>query len=287
MMSRVLAGIMTAIAFWAASAQAGDVAPKPQRIVSVNMCTDELVLRLADRRNIASITWLSRNPDNSNMAPQAQDVPINHGLAEEIIPLRPDLVIAGIYTARPTVALLKRAGLRTMDVDVPRTVEEVRRQYREVAAALGEEANGERVVAELDARLAKAAGEGSSVRPRAIVLNPNGFTAGRGSIFDEIITRAGLENVAATLGLGEYGQVPLEIVAMNAIDVLIVSSSRDGPPSMATELLHHPVLSRLSDRTRVVVMPNRLWDCAGPDLAEAVERLAHAAAEIRGKVARE
>ena len=93
-------------------AQAGDVAGKPQRIVSINLCADELVLRLADPRNIASVTWLSRNPDSSNVAQLAAQVPINHGLAEEIIPLDPDLVIAGIYTARTAVALLKRAAFR-------------------------------------------------------------------------------------------------------------------------------------------------------------------------------
>jgi iron complex transport system substrate-binding protein len=71
---------------------------------------------------------------------------------------------------------------------------------------------------------------------------------------------------------------------MNPVDVLIVSSYRDGPSAMATELLRHPVLSRLSDRTRVVLMPNRLTDCGGPALVEAVERLLRVANEVRGKV---
>jgi iron complex transport system substrate-binding protein len=175
-----------------------------------------------------------------------------------------------------------------MDVDVPKTFDEVRRQYREVAFALGEQAQGEIVIAEMDERLAKATAIApqSLPRPRAILLNPNGYTVGHGSLLDEIITRAGLENVAATLDLGEYGQIPLEIVAMNRIDVLIVSSSRDGPSAMATELLRHPVLSRLSDRTRVVVVPNRLWDCYGPALADAVELLARAAVEVRNDARR-
>jgi iron complex transport system substrate-binding protein len=92
--------------------------------------------------------------------------------------------------------------------------------------------------------------------------------------------------VAATLGLGEFGaMVPLEVVATSAIDVLIVSANRDGPPAMATEMLRHPVLSRLSAHTQVVVIPNRLWNCTGPDLAEAVELLAQAGRDVRRKVA--
>src|ERR1700741_2626109 len=100
---------------------AADAPGKPQRIVSLNMCVDELVLRLAQPQNVASVTWLSRDPGNSNVADAAARIPINHGLAEEIIPLQPDLVIAGVYTARPAVAMLKRTDVPVSEVDVPKS----------------------------------------------------------------------------------------------------------------------------------------------------------------------
>ena len=62
------------------------------------------------------------------------------------------------------------------------------------------------------------------------------------------------------------------------VDVLIISARRDGPPSLATALLDHPVLSKLGPKTHIVVMPTNLWSCGGPEVAEAIERL-HAAAE--------
>jgi iron complex transport system substrate-binding protein len=279
--------LLLAIGVIVAALSAAGLAPaadKPQRIVSMNLCTDELVLRLADRRNIASITWQSRDPVSSNLPHLAQGIPINHGVAEEIIPLKPDLVLAGIYTTRATVALLKRAGIRSVDADVTRTFDDVRQQYREVAALLGEQQRGEHVIAEMDSNLARLARERPSVPPTAMVLHANNFTFGRGSMIDEVITRAGFENAAVRLGVGDYVQVPLEVITMNPVDALIVSSYRDGPPAMATELLKHPVLSRLSDRTRVVVIPDRLWNCGGPALVEAVERLMRVANEVRGKV---
>jgi iron complex transport system substrate-binding protein len=250
----------------------------------MNLCTDELVLRLADRRNIASVTWQSRDPNSSNVPHLAQGLPINHGVAEEIIPLKPDLLLAGVYTTRATIALLKRAGIRSVDADVTRSFDGVRRQYREVAALLGEQERGEHIITEMDSNLARLARERPSVPPTAIVLHPNNFTFGRGSLIDEVMTRAGLENVAVRLGIGEYGQLPLEIITMNPVDALIVSSYRDGPSAMATELLRHPVLSGLSDRMRVVVVPDRLWNCGGPALVEAVETPMRVAREVRGKV---
>jgi iron complex transport system substrate-binding protein len=280
-------GVIVAALSAAGLASAAESVSKPHRIVSMNLCADELVLRLTDRRNIVSVTWQARNPSDSNVAHLAQDVPINHGLAEEIIPLKPDLILAGIYTTRAPVALLKRAGMRIVDVDVPRSFDDIRRQYREIAALLGERERGERIVAEMDGNLSRLANERPSVPATTILLNPNNFTVGRGSVIDEVLTRAGLENVAVHLGVGEYGQLPLEIITMNPVDVLIVSSYRDGPPAMATDLLRHPVLSRLSDRTRVVVMPDRLWNCGGPALVEAVERLMRAAKDVRRKVSTE
>jgi len=262
---------------------ATDPPQKPRRIVSLNMCVDELVLRLADLRNVASVTWLSRDPDNSNVAELAASIPVNHGLAEEIIPLNPDLVIAGIYTARPAVAMLKRNGAPLAEVGVPRNLEEVRQQIRDVAGLIGEREKGESLVGAMDASLAALPTASSSSRPRAIVLNPNGATVGKGTLVDEIMTRAGLTNVAAELAIDNYGQIPLETVVASGVDVLIVSASRDGPPALATELLRHPVLSALSDRTRVVVMPGRLWNCGGPAVVEAIGRLKRVADDARAR----
>src|ERR1700704_5523405 len=93
-------GIAVVVLSAAGLAPAAEAVSKPRRIVSINLCTDELVLRLADRRNITSVTWLSGLPESSNVVNLAAGIPVNHGLAEEIIPLDPDLVLAGIYTAR-------------------------------------------------------------------------------------------------------------------------------------------------------------------------------------------
>jgi iron complex transport system substrate-binding protein len=93
------------------------------------------------------VTWLSRDPKNSNVAELGARIPVNHGLAEEIIPLNPDLVIAGIYTARTAVAMLKRVGIPVLEVGIPKNLDDVRAQIREIAALIGERDRGESVIA--------------------------------------------------------------------------------------------------------------------------------------------
>lgn len=249
---------------------------QPERIVSLNMCTDELVLRLADAGRIASVTWLSQDPRNANMAQVARRMRANHGLVEQVLALKPDLVLAGAYTTRATVGLLKRVGTVPREFGVPRNLGEMRAQIREMAALLGEPERGEALIASIDARL-DALATRRPVRPlRAIVLRPNGFTVGRGSLVDEILTRAGLVNIAAELGIDSYGQIPLETVALSGAEVLVLNDTPDGPPSLAHEVLHHPVIGRLAGRLRLVALPSRLWTCAGPSVIDAIEHLVSA-----------
>ncbi len=252
----------------------------PERIVSLNMCTDELVLRLADARRIASVTWLSQDPRNANMAEVARRVPANHGLVEQVLALQPDLVVAGAHTTRATIGLLKRVGTSVREFGVPRNLAEMRAQIREMAALLGAEERGEALIADIDARLDALASRRPTPPLRAIVLRPNGFTVGRGSLVDEILTRAGLVNIAAEFDIESYGQIPLEAVALAGAEVLVLNDMPDGPPSLAHEVLQHPVIARLAARLSLVALPSRLWTCAGPSVVDAIEQLV-TATELR------
>ncbi len=274
---RLSAAVLCLVAANAAT-HADDIPAKPQRIVSLNMCTDELVLRLASPKHVASVTWLSQDPRNANMAARARSIPANHGLVEEVLAHKPDLVIAGAYTTRSTVALLKRVGVPVREFGVPGNLAEMRQQIRDMANLLGEQQNGEALIEEIDKRLATLADRPRPAHPRAIVLRPNGFTTGRGSLVDEILTAAGLTNLAVELGIDNYGQIALETVALGKADILILNTTPDGPPSLAHEILHHPVLARLGDRLKLVALPSKLWTCAGPAVIDAIELLLDASA---------
>lgn len=278
---RLSGACLLSIALSGAVASAASTGERPMRIVSLNMCTDELVLRLADPSRIASVTWLSQDPRNANMAEAARHIPANHGLAEEVMGFRPDLVVAGAYTTRATVSLLGRVGVDVREFGVPRNLAEMKAQIGEMAKLLGEPARGEALVDGIEQRLQALAARRVERPLRAIVLRPSGFTVGRGSLVDEILTRAGLVNIAAELGVESYGQIALETVVLGRAEVLILNETPDGPPSLAHEILHHPVIERLGDRLKLVALPSRLWTCAGPSVLDAIELLVRAVDEKR------
>ncbi|MGO4126423.1 ABC transporter substrate-binding protein [Inquilinus sp. YAF38] len=249
---------------------------RPHRIVSLNLCADALVLRLADRADVLSVSWLARDPENSVVAAEAASVPVNHGQAEEVAALRPDLVVVGTFTARSTVALLRRLNMPILELGVPKDLDAIRAQIRQVAAALGRAERGDQMIATMDERLAAIRSPASP--PLAVVLRPNGFTAGRGSLVDEILHRAGIRNLAAERGLENYGEIPLETVALSGVRLLILNQSENRTPSLGEAMLDHPILGALPD-LRLVRVPARLWTCGGPEVADAAALIAAAARE--------
>lgn len=270
----------TLLALMLACAPAGAAAPvRPERIASLNLCADELVLRLADPGQVASVTYLAGDPFGANVADLARRVPVNRGLAEEIVGLKPDLVIVGAFTTRTTTAMLRRLSLPVLELGVPQSLAEAYAQIREVAAAIGAAERGEAMVRQMEEAFARLPAPQRPVR--AIVLRPNGFTAGRGTLPDEIMARAGLENLAARLSTDRLGQLALEEIARAQPELLVVNGGEGAPASLADAVLHHPVLAPYLRAPRSVHLPARLWTCAGPGLAEAAERLSAAAEAVR------
>ena len=254
---------------------AAGTAEAPVRVVSMNLCADELVLRLADRDQVLAVTYLARDPRGSTVATAAAGIPVTRGLTEEVVALRPDLVIAGAFTTRATVGRLRRVGSPVLELGVPADLDGVRAQIRQVAGALGHPERGEALVADLDARLAAVT---PATRPlRALVLRPNAFTVAPGGLGDALIRAAGLVNVAAEIGRDRFGQVPLEAAALANVDLVVVDEGAPGLPSLADTLLHHPIFRALAREGRTVSIPNRFWTCPGPQVAEVVARLAAAA----------
>jgi len=271
------------LAFLAAVLPAGAGASDdaPQRIVSLNLCGDELLLRLADREDIASVTFLGGDERFSSVAAATEGLHLNRGQAEEILPLRPDLVIAEPYSARTTASLLKRAGIPVIDLPVPTTFEEVYQQIEEIAAVLGQEERGRQLVAEMQQRLAALGPPSAGRQPLAAVYQPNGFLVGPGTLVHEVLTTAGLRNLAAVALQDHYGALPVERLIWHQPELLILNRAKETAASLAHEILHHPALEEAFSDMRTVVVHPSLWTCGGPGLVEAVELLRHAAAGLQ------
>mgnify|MGYP001555766879 CR=1 FL=1 len=247
---------------------------KPGRIVSINLCTDQLLLLLADRDRIVSLSFIARDSGLSYMAKAAAGIPVNYGSAEEVLALHPDLIVAGQSAAGPTTRLLRRLGFQVLELPLAESLGEVARQIRTMARALEEVSRGERLLRDLEERLAAVRQRAAAgPHPTAAIYQASGLTIGRHSLADDLLKVAGLRNLAPELSVPEGGYLPLELLLQHPPDRLVIDEYRPDLPSLAQQFLRHPALRRVERDRRTISLPARLWTCAGPGLAEAAERL--------------
>lgn len=246
----------------------------PQRIVSMNLCTDQLLLLLVEPRRIASLSYFAADPAYSPLAAQARALPANRGQAEEVLAYAPDLILTSQFSATLAANLLERLGHPVHRLGFAATADEVYAQVREVAELTGTAAQAERLVAELQAAIRT---EQQDLLPRlrgrsAAFFASNGFSYGSATLQHDFLASLGLRNVAAEAGLRGPAQLPLELLLAAQPDFLLVDSRNALDAQLAHPLLRHPALAALGGRTRVLDMPDTFFQCASPQLLEAYRR---------------
>lgn len=257
----------------------GTVAAAPQRVVSINVCADQLVQMLAPKASVQALSFLAGDPQMSVMAAETADYRLIRGQAEEVLPLEADLVIAGVYSTPATVALMRRLGQRIEILPMSSELDGIRQNVHLVAGWLGREAEGQRIVADFDARLADVARTAATRPPAAIVYYVNSLAAGRGTLADTVLKAAGYRNLAAEQGIVGEGYLPLELIITDPPDLIVLGNGFEHYRSITADNLRHPALHRLFERVPHVVLPQALLMCDTPHVIEAIESLA--AARVR------
>lgn len=256
-------------------------AEPPRRIVSTQLCADQLLLLLADRGQIAALSYFAADPNFAGMASAAEGLPRTRGLAEEVLPLDPDVVFVGAFSARPLTALLRRLGKRVVELPVATDFAGIRRNVRQVAAVVGWPYRGERLIQAFDAVLATTLAARSGSRPVAALYWSKGYTPARASLAAEAARLAGFVDLGTALGHQGAARVPLETLIAAAPD-LVVTSAR-GPAALADLPTRHPALDVAFGPSARMSMPHHLWICGAPIVADAVGRLRARRTQMFGK----
>ncbi len=249
------------------------VAASPRRFVSMNLCTDQLLMLLADREEIASLSYLARRQDLSLTTQDAMQYPVNHGLAEEIMGFKPDIVFAGVFSRPATVFMLKRLGYRVEVLPVASDFDAIVRNIRAIANAVEHPERGERLVAAFKQRLRAIKHSLPAEKPRVVMYRENSYTTGKNTLAHAIIETAGFENLAASLGISGSGHLPLERLLQHPVDVLIEGRRRSPDGSVAAAVLLHPAYRHYARQRQAVAIDDRLWICGTPAVLKAVEQL--------------
>jgi iron complex transport system substrate-binding protein len=250
----------------------GTSAANLPRLVSMNVCTDQLVLTLADPEQILGLSRFSRDGWQSKSGDLSR-YPVLSGGAEDVLLIRPDIVVASAFDKRSTRELLKAKGLRLAELAVPRTLDEARQQIREVGDIIGHPDRATAEIARLDAALARARRAVSEQHYRVLPLSRRGWVAGSDSFVGSLLGETGLRSAAGDLGFAFGGFASLEAIVKLRPDFIVVSQAGDTARDDGQAFLLHPALERFYPPQKRIVIPERMTECGGVLLADALDAL--------------
>ena len=240
-----------------------------ERIVSLDYCADQFVLRFAPAENIVAVSPDARKYF-SYMRDAHPDIPSVRSTAEDVLALSPTRVVRSYGGGSGARAFFGRAGVEVVQLGYPATLSEVRHNIQHIAAELGNAAEGARVVEDFDRRLGRLGA--SSDTPSTLYTTPGGVTTGPGSLVHELMVAAGLSNFEQRAG---WRDLPLEQLVFEQPDRL--ANATFGDPATHVDpwtLSRHPRARRLVEETPGVEFEGAWTSCGGWFLVDAVEALA-------------
>jgi len=274
-----MARVLATLAVFCLAVTIGDAAradPPPRRVISLNPCLDAILLATADPAQITALSHYSRDPSQSAVAAEARRYPFTWGSAEEVVALRPDLVLTGGMGAAALSGVLPRLGVHQASFTVPVSVDESLAQIETVARLVGHPERGVALTARIRTALEAASPRPGEPRLTALIYEYHGLASGPGTLVDELMRRAGFDNLAPRYGLRRTGEVPLDALIADPPQVLLAGRLAPNEPVWADRVLSHPALAALATRMRRETFPEQLMFCGGPTIVPAVMALARA-----------
>lgn len=252
-------------------------AATPKRIVSLDYCADQYLLKLADRENILAVSKDSER-SFSYMRKAAAGLPKIGPAMEDILLSKADLVVWS-YAGGPRVeGFLKRLGVAVFVLEYNQGLADVERSILAFGRRIGQQTKAEEVVQDVRNRLDKL--EVTNQQKQALYLSPSGITAGKGTLVDSILSAAGLRNFEIRAG---WPVVSLEQLVYNQPDLIVLGIfGADSDYLDRWNVRHHPIVHNrlLGKKTPSVTLPSAWMSCGGWFVLDAIEVLARAAEQL-------
>lgn len=229
------------------------------RVASLNLCTDEYLLLLAKPQEIASVSRLAKDPNESPLWRQAAPYAANRGTVESLIATRPTLLLTMGGGGKSTATLARRMGMKIVDLPFPATIADVEANMVRVAAAFGDTGRASAWRRRLHAM--------KTPPPRdTIFLAGGGLSVTKNTLADQWMKLGGFDQ-RETPG----GRATLETLAVRPPAILLRSNYRAGQRSQGQAWLAHPLAN--PTRSKIIETDGRVWTCAGPMMLNEIQRL--------------
>ncbi|MEM9304383.1 MAG: ABC transporter substrate-binding protein [Pseudomonadota bacterium] len=245
-----------------------DVVERPLRVVSLDYCADQFVIELLDRDQILAVS-----PDAtarfSYLREEAVGLPTVRAVAEDVLVLKPDLVVRSYGGGPNARVFFEQAGIAVLNVGWASDIPGVMRVIEDMATGLNVPDRGAAIVAAMHDRLAALADATDAL---GLYMTPAGVTTGPGSLVHEMLVAAGLQNFQEAPG---WRPIPLERLAYEQPDLVAAAFFETRSNHFNTwSPMRHPIARAQLDEQPVVPLEGAWTACGGWFLLDAIEALA-------------
>jgi iron complex transport system substrate-binding protein len=239
--------------------------------VSLDYCADQYVLKLLDRDQILAVSPQAES-SFSYMRDSAVGIRKVRSLAEDVLVLKPDLVVRSYGGGPKAQAFFEKAGVPVVQLGFANDIDGVRTVLRDAAAELDATDRAENIIADMDERL--TAIRHASTGKTALYMTPGGVTSGPGSLIHEMLVAAGLSNFQQEPG---WRALPLERLAYERPDMVAAAFYEAKANNMDLwTAARHPVARKQTSELETVFLDGAWTACGGWFLLDAIEALAAA-----------
>ena len=248
---------------------------KPQRVASINLSADEVLVAILPLERLVSVTRWADAEGTSNVVgrvPKAVHRFVKADM-EQLVALRPDLVVVSEYTDADFLKQLERSGLRVHRMAGLSTLAGVRGAILDLGRVVGEDGAAQRLVAEYDAKLAELGRRlAGAKKPRVLYWSGN-MTAGADTAIGALIEAAGAVNLGREMGIVGIEPPGAERAFVADPDAVLVGTW----PGSKEALTGHSLLSKWKAvrEGRIVALRTELLVALSQYTADAAWELGH------------
>ncbi|MCF6216160.1 MAG: ABC transporter substrate-binding protein [Emcibacter sp.] len=254
-------------------AHASDIpeAKKP-KIISLDYCADQYVLAVAEQGQIMALS-MAADSAHSFFRGRAAGLPKFYSTVDELLYLKPDVVVQSWQAHAKMPELMQRRGIRLFETYFGSDPDVVIRNIRRAGQNFAQEKHAEALINTYKKRLA-ALRALPKLDLRAAYVTPSGYTAGSDTIMDDVIQLAGFQSYAAARKITGWQTLPMEDLLIDPPDIFIASFFDTNLKTQSVwSKARHGILARMLRDMPAIFLPGRYVSCNGLFMVDAAERL--------------
>lgn len=259
---------------------------KPQRIVSLTLGTDEVLIDLVEPERIVAVSKNAVDPEISSIVEKAQNIPVkiaDRSNIESLIALKPDLVLMSDGFSLESVESLRDMGIAVFIVKSPSTIQDVKGRVLAIAQAVGEEEKGLAMVKRMEEKLNTIATKLSKIKEgeykTVVAFSFSGAFGRKNGLFHDLCVHAKVINGVGDIGLKKGETVSKEQVVRINPDIFLLPTwnfDHQKVDGYRDELYHDPAYQTVKavKNNRLEYVSDRYRYCISQYVADSVEQIA-------------